>query len=98
MRRGTTPTFCCLLPADTSMFSQINAYFYLSNNTMVTKSKSDMTCNGREIEFSLSTTETSRFPEGSKVKLQIKLQTSDGKVMVSDIRTITVRTNLADYA
>ncbi len=97
MRHTTTPTFVCSLPADCSNFEIIEAYFAQKGRVILKISKDSMLMNGKEVEFTLSTIQTSLFSVGVVAELQMRLVTDDGKVLVSDIRHVTVRMNLSDY-
>lgn len=96
MRRGTTPTIHCELPTLASTFSHIDVYFAQNDDIVLTLSKSNLVCEGNDISFTLTENQTKSFAEGIPAKIQIRLQTPDGKVLLSDIRYITVRERLAD--
>jgi hypothetical protein len=53
--------------------------------------KEDMVLTDSEASFTLSVEDTMRFSPSIPAELQLRAESEDGKVTVSDIRTIAVR-------
>ncbi|MBQ4064944.1 MAG: hypothetical protein IJD10_02475 [Clostridia bacterium] len=91
MRRGSTPTFVCRLPAAANHFSEIELVFVQDGKELLTVDKGRMTSEKDEVSFTMTEEETMTFAPSVLSELQLRLVDLDGAVWVSDIRTVTVR-------
>ena len=87
MFRATTPTHIFALPFDTSQLKEIRVTYAQGGETILSKTEADCTLNGKEIRIQLTQEETLLFkPE--RVYIQLRVLTTDGNVMASNIATV----------
>ena len=95
MYRVTTPTHTFTLPSDTSNYSEIQVAYKQGQNLLV-KHYQDatlpegMTLDGQNVIITLSQEETKSFSKGS-ASVQVRVLTSGGEAMASQVFTISVR-------
>ena len=91
MRRGTTPTFVFVLPADTACFSDIEIVFVQNGKMILTVDQNDLILDGNEASFVMSEEQSMAFSPSVNGEIQIRLVAQDGTVLISEIRTFPVR-------
>ncbi len=91
MRRGSTPTFVFTLPADASCFTEIEILFMQDTREVLRVSRPSLTLKGKEVSFVMSEMQSLAFAPSCNAEVQIRLVTEDGKVLISEIRTLPVR-------
>lgn len=87
MRKGTTPTFEFELPSDfdVSIISNAKIVFLFKNDVKLEKYLCDCEQDGRILRFTLSQEETFLFECNSTVKIQMRIVTTGGEALASDI-------------
>ena len=104
MTRGTTPTHTFTLPDDlkTTTISALYITYDQHGTTVLEKTLSDVTINGGVITCTLTQADTLKFEVldqrcgCDKVDVQVRLKTSDGVAMASDIMPVPIRDILKD--
>ena len=104
MTRCTTPTHTFTLPDDlkTATLSALYITYAQGSKTALEKTLSDVTINGGVITCTLTQADTLKFEVldkhcgCDKVDVQVRLKTSDGVAMASDIMRIPVMDVLKD--
>ena len=104
MTRGTTPTHTFTLPDNlkTATLSALYITYAQGSKTVLEKTLSDVTINGGVIICTLTQAETLKFEVldqhcgCDKVAIQVRMKTSDGTAMASDIMRIPVMDVLKD--
>lgn len=104
MTRGTTPTHTFTLPdgLKTATLSALYITYAQRGTTVLEKTLSDVTINNGVITCTLTQADTLAFKVvdqycgGDKVDIQVRLKTSDGTAMASDIMRIPVQDVLKD--
>ena len=104
MTRGTTPTHTFTLPDDlkTATISALYITYAQHGTTVLEKTLSDVTINGGVITCTLTQADTLKFEVldqhcgCDKVAIQVRMKTSDGAAMASDIMRIPVQDVLKD--
>ena len=54
MTRGSTPTFVFTLPADVSVYTDIDIYFAQNGSVVLDRAKDSLTLSGNEVSFTMS--------------------------------------------
>ena len=104
MTRGTTPTHTFTLPDDltSATISALYITYAQGSKTVLEKTISDVTINGGVITCTLTQADTLKFEVldqhcgCDKVAIQVRMKTSDGTAMASDIMRIPVMDVLKD--
>ena len=104
MTRGTTPTHTFTLPDDltSATISALYITYAQGSKTVLEKTISDVTINGGVITCTLTQADTLKFEVldqhcgCDKVAIQVRMKTSDGTAMASDIMRIPVVDVLKD--
>ena len=104
MTRGTTPTHTFTLPDDltSATISALYITYAQGSKTVLEKTLSDVTINGGVITCTLAQADTLKFEVldqhcgCDKVAIQVRMKTSDGAAMASDIMRIPVMDVLKD--
>lgn len=91
MVRGSTPTFTILLPTDVSNLSSILVTFVQNGKHKMSFGFDRIVSSGKEISFELTEEETLTFSCDGAAEMQIRLETREGAVLISDIRRIPIR-------
>ena len=58
MTRGSTPTFVFTLPADVSVYTDIDIYFAQNGSVVLDRAKDSLTLSGNEVSFTMSEAES----------------------------------------
>lgn len=104
MTRGTTPTHTFTLPDDltSATISALYITYAQGSKTVLEKTLSDVTINGGVITCTLTQADTLKFEVldqhcgCDKVAIQVRMKTSDGTAMASDIMPVPIRDILKD--
>lgn len=104
MTRGTTPTHTFTLPDDlkTATLSALYITYAQRGETVLEKAMSDVTINNGVITCTLTQADTLKFEVldqhcgCDKVNIQVRIKTSDGVAMASDIMPVPIRDILKD--
>ncbi len=104
MTRGTTPTHTFTLPDNlkTATLSAVYITYAQRGETVLEKTLSDVTINSGVITCTLTQADTLAFGVKNqvcncdKVNIQVRIKTSDGTAMASDIMRIPVMDVLKD--
>lgn len=83
---GTTPYVRCNLPFGVDMITKAEftiEYFAGSKRELIVKHLSDSVSDGPCLYFPLTQEETLKFPDNSWVNIQLRLLTTDGKVLAT---------------
>lgn len=104
MTRGTTPTHTFTLPDDltSATISALYITYAQGSKTVLEKTLSDVTINGGVITCTLTQADTLKFEVldqhcgCDKVNIQVRIKTSDGVAMASDIMAIPISDILKD--
>ena len=92
MYRGTTPTLTFTLPFEASTLSEY--WVTVSqryDNIRIDKDSSDCTASGSTITVTLTQEETLRLVPDKPAGIQLRVLTSDGDAMASEVFTTMVR-------
>lgn len=90
MRRGTTPTHVFALGIDAGLIKDLRVIYAQQGRVLVKKELGDCTVNGGEVTVKLSQAETLRFDSNKMVDIQIRVLTTGGDALASDIINVTV--------
>ena len=104
MTRGTTPTHTFTLPDDlkTATISALYITYAQHGTTALEKTLSDVTINDGVIICTLTQADTLKFEvldqhcKYDTVDVQVRMKTSDGAAMASDIMPVPIRDILKD--
>ena len=104
MTRGTTPTHTFTLPDNlkTATLSAVYITYAQRGETVLEKTLSDVTINNGVIICTLTQADTLKFEVldqhcgCDKVAIQVRMKTSDGVAMASDIMPVPIRDILKD--
>ena len=104
MTRGTTPTHTFTLPDDlkTATLSAVYITYAQRGETVLEKTLSDVTNNNGVLTCTLTQADTLAFDVKNqvcncdKVNIQVRIKTSDGVAMASDIMPVPIRDILKD--
>lgn len=91
MFRATTPTHIFVLPFDTSLLQEIRITYQQSGKTVLQKTEADCTLTGSEIKVTLTQQETLLFSPDERVSIQLRVLTTTGHVMASEIKKVFAR-------
>ena len=91
MFRATTPTHIFALPFDTSLLQEIRITYQQNERTVLQKTEADCTLTENEIKVTLSQEETLLFTSGKRVSIQLRVLTTAGQVMASEIEKVSVK-------
>ncbi len=91
MVKGTTPTIIFRLPVARDSITFAEAFILQSGNDMICIEEERMTFDDTTVSFKLEDWETMSFVPGINAEVQLTVATSDGSILVSDIKKIPVR-------
>ena len=94
MFRATTPTHIFALPFDTSLLQEIRITYQQSGQTVLQKTEAECTLTGNEIKVTLTQQETLLFSPVERVSIQLRVLTTTGRVMASEIKKVFARAGL----
>ena len=85
MYRGTTPTLKFTLPFDTSTLDAVWVTIAQGGKVIINKEKSDCDLKGTDISVTLTQAETLALTAGNKTEIQLRVLTTDGLALASEI-------------
>ncbi len=85
MYRATTPTHIFTLPFDTDQLKTIRITYRQFGETVLQKNETQCVFTDKAIKVELTQEETLRFQPTAEVFIQLRVMTTDGKVMASEI-------------
>ena len=94
MFRATTPQHIFALPFTTNQIKEIRITYQQNGETVLQKTEADCTLTANEIKVTLTQQETLLFNVGSsddRVSIQLRVLTTTGQVMASEIEKVFVR-------
>lgn len=92
MIRGTTPTLEFTLPFDTSLIAEMYVTIAQGEKTMLEKTLSDCNCSGTSVSLTLTQEDTLGLQQQphSRGEMQIRVRTTAGEALASDIMSVYV--------
>lgn len=92
MIRGTTPTLEFTLPFDTSLIAEMYVTIAQGEKTVLEKTLSDCSCSGTSVSLALTQDDTLRLQQQphSRAEMQIRVRTTAGEALASDIMRVYV--------
>ena len=92
MIRGTTPTLEFTLPFDTSLIEELYVTITQDGVTVLEKKLSDCSCSGSLVSLTLTQEDTLRLEQKlyPKNEMQIRVRTTAGEALASDIMDIHI--------
>ena len=90
--RGTTPTLEFKLPFDTSLIAEMYITITQNGVTVLEKNLSDCNCSGTLVLLTLTQEDTLRLKQQpqSNNEMQIRVRTTAGEALASDIMSVYV--------
>lgn len=85
MIQGTTPTHQFTVPMDASLIQKVRITYAQKDTVLLTKEETDCRIEGNVIELKLSQEETLLFDEFSSVQIQVRVLTTAGDALASDL-------------
>lgn len=89
MIRGTTPTHTFQIPLEASMVKDVRISYAQGGVVLAEKTKNDCTLSGNEIKTKLTQEDTLKFRESKPIEVQLRVLTTDGDVMATNIYTLS---------
>ena len=96
MRRGTTPTHTFHLPFDADMDSKVRIIYAQNDEPVFTKETADCTMKDMSITTKLMQEETLMLDQRKNVQIQLRVITTTGDAMASNVITKGVLELLED--
>lgn len=96
MIRGTTPRLDFVLPLETDIISDAYVTISQRHKTVVEKTLDKCNCDGNVLSTVLTQTETLALDVNTLAEIQIRIKTSAGEALASDIFTVEVKRILKD--
>lgn len=92
--RGTTPTHTFTLPFEMDMISDIRITYLQNQKEVFVKGMEDIEISDNEVSLTFTQEETYQFQASEEVLVQIKIKTTEGIVLNSDIMRMRVDASL----
>lgn len=96
MIRGTTPTLTFKLPFQTSRVDDVYITFNQANITVLEKTKNDTDLHDDIVELKLTQADTLSLNRRPNVEIQLRVLTTDGEALASQIIVQSVSRILKD--
>lgn len=90
MIRGTTPTHTFKLPFDAKLVKSAMVIYAQNDAVVLEKEAKDCTMRGNEISVTLSQEDTLKLDCHFKVQIQLRILTTEGQALASDIHVVSV--------
>lgn len=90
MMQGTTPTHHFTLPFDTKVVANARIIYAQNEKVVFKKELSDCQCNANTISVTLTQEETLKFSFPKTVQIQVRILTTGGDALNSEIYTVGV--------
>ena len=94
MIQGTTPTHTFKMPLDISNISKLRVSYAQNGQVVITKELSDFTVESDTITTKLTQEDTLKFRGGVDVQIQIRVLTSGGDSIASNVMRVSCGTIL----
>ena len=85
MIQGTTPTHRFTIPFDAAVISKVRVTYAQREKVLLTKDETECSLDGNVIELKLTQEETLLFDEFSSVQVQVRVLTTAGDALASDL-------------
>lgn len=85
MRRGTTPTHTFTLPIDAASITKLRITYVQDGEIVLTKTEKNAQMDGSTVKVKLTQAETLSFNNERMVEIQLKVLTTGGDALVSDV-------------
>ena len=85
MIQGTTPTHRFNIPLDASIIQRVKVTYAQSGKVLLVKEDAECRVEGGVIELKLTQEETLLFDEFSSVQIQVRVLTTGGDALASDV-------------
>lgn len=85
MRRGTTPLHTFTLPIAASSIAKLRVTYAQQGNIVAEKTEADATLEDNIVQVTLTQEETLKFRDTRDVEIQLKVLTTGGDALVSEI-------------
>lgn len=95
MRRGTTPIHRFTLPVKTEEISKIRV-LYAQNGKLILTKQDEVTYESGRAVVTLTQEDTLLFKSGTMAEIQLRIITTDGDVLASNVLTVRVKRLLED--
>lgn len=96
MVRGSASAFTFKLPMNVSSLKSLDAIFLQNGASVFSFGLERMAAHDNCVSFTVEDEETLLFSEGSDAEIQLKAVTSDGDVLLSDIRKTRIVEKLSE--
>ena len=90
MIRGTTPTHIFNVPFSTSLIKELRISYAQDGLIVLEKTEATATLTDNTISVELTQEETLSFNDKKNIALQVKVLTTDGKVLATQIQQVRV--------
>lgn len=90
MIKGTTPTHVFRLPIETSLLEKIRITYKQLGAIILEKTESSLVKTDYELRYQLTQEESLRFSTQGNVEIQVKVLTTSGTVLASQIQSVKV--------
>lgn len=89
MRLGTTPRHTFTFPFETDLIQELKITYAQNKKTVLEKYLDDCEVGQTSVSVSLTQEETFLFSENVNVEVQVRVLTTSGDALASDIRIVT---------
>lgn len=96
MTRGTTPTHTFKLPFSSSMVKEAMIIYAQNDVEVFRKNTEDCIIEGDEISVTLTQEETFMLNHRQNVQIQLRVLTTEGKALASNVNVISIHQCLND--
>lgn len=96
MIRGSTPTHIFEIPFDTSNIADLRVIYSQNGREIVSKRPAECTLDGQVITVTLTQEDTLKFDCSQMVKIQLKILSTNGRALLSDVMLKDVDECLSD--
>ena len=90
MRLGTTPKHTFTFPFETDLIQELKITYSQNKKIILEKHLADCEVDKNSVSYKLTQEETFLFADGVHVECQVRVLTTKGDVLASNIRIVTV--------
>ena len=91
MTQGTTPTHVFTLPFSTELIKSARVTYAQKRAVVLIKEDEELIMDGESISVRLTQADTLRFRPDDEVEIQLRILTTAGDALASDIERVSVR-------